>query len=187
MAINFDTLPDDSNSNDLSAFQEGTYLCIIENAEMKKPKPKMIDGRLTQNPDYLNLRYGVYDGSGKRIQGVFDMQFESSAPLLQYKLKQFIKALGIGITGTFELKDLTKLINDKEFKAVLKVEEGQDKPQGGKYPDKVVVDVYDDQIYYPTTTATADVPAPSDKDVPPEPAEENFVPDQNNPEEDVEY
>ena len=186
MAINFDKLPDSSNSqggNDaiVETFEEGIYRVKIEKAEMRPTKPKKVGDKMVQNPDHLSLRLGVFDGD-KRITGIFDVLTEGETHIPQYKLRRIIEALGLKIKGEFELSDLVKLLPNKEMLAALRVE------PAGDYPAAIKVNAFDDEIYYPLeqpkkTSKTKEAPPPDDDDAP---AEEEFTPDRAMAEDDSE-
>ena len=143
MAINFDTLPGNNPMGQL--IPEGTYYATIEKAEMKAPKND------TSKPDYLNLQYAITDADGKSYGKLFDMLTESDSDVMRYKLKRFITALEIPITGTFNLKDLTKIIVGKRFIVDITIQSDKN----GQYADKSVVDVFKNEIFYPLSEATA--------------------------------
>ena len=188
MSINFDELPssrsgNNSSSNGIPAgFEKGTYRCVIEAAEMRTSKDPL-DENGNRKPDYLNIRYGVFADNGERITGIFDILSESPKELIQYKLKRFITALQLGISGTFELKDLCKILKGKALIAALHVREDK------QYGDKIEVNIFHDTIYEPLAGASepaapAAAPPPADTDAP------EFTPDlaMSTPEdEEIEY
>ena len=143
MAINFDTLPGNNPMGQL--IPEGTYFATIDKAEMKAPKND------PSKPDYLNLQYTITDANGKSYGKLFDMLTESDSDVVRYKLKRFITALEIPITGTFNLKDLTKIIVGKRFIVDITIQSDKNR----QYADKSVVDVFKNEIYYPLSEATA--------------------------------
>lgn len=152
MAINFDALPDKKGTSSISNFDGGLYNVIVEAADMKTSKK-------SGNP-YLNVRLGVFSDEGTRITGVFDIFVDSEQPLMQYKLRRFLEACQIDLQGTFELKDLPKIIVNKKLQAYLKVQSDE------QYGDKVVVDIAPDEIYVPLDEEAA---IPGDADAPFEP------------------
>lgn len=133
MAINFDSLP---GNKPFSTPVPGTYYATIDTAEMKQPKDP-------SKPMYLNLKLKLKTPDGKNAGVIFDILTESEHSLMQYKLKRFLLALGVSFEGEFELKDLSKLCIGKEIIVDTKIEEGTD----GR-PDKAVVDVLTNEIYY---------------------------------------
>lgn len=138
MAINFDALPTDKPN---AIPDKGSYIATIEKAEMRNPKdPK--------KPAYLSLTYVLKDASGKFAGKLFDGIYESDHDLMRYKLMRFITALEIPLTGSFELKDLCKIIQNKTFIVDITKEdkEGQ--------PPRAVVDIFTNQIYYPMSEAS---------------------------------
>jgi len=131
MAINFNALPDNASANLLV---EGKHLVKIVKAEMKTS---------TKGNELLNLQLDVFNDKGNKIGTIFDMLMDSDKPLLQYKLKRFIIGFQIPITGTFELKDLCKIVVGKEAYAELTIQHDE------RYPDKTQVDATKNEIYYP--------------------------------------
>lgn len=132
MGINFDSLP---NNKPVTVIPKGRYLAKIEDAQMKT-------GKDTSKPDYLNLKYSLKTIDGKNVGTLFDIIAESEHSLMQYKLKRFLIATGITFTGSFELKDVQKIVIGKEFivDTTIDVKENQ--------PDRSVVDVFTGEIYY---------------------------------------
>lgn len=142
MAINFDALP---NNNPMGqTIPEGTYYATIDKAEMRAPKDD------PSKPDYLNLQYSIKGADGKSYGKLFDIISESDHDIVRYKLQRFITALQLPITGTFQLKDLTKIIVNKQLIVDIKVDPGKN-----GYADKSVVDVFKNEIYYPLSEASA--------------------------------
>lgn len=163
MAINYDALP---SSKPQSVLPSGYYMATIIKAEMKRSK---------SGSDYLNLQYDLNNGKG--VTGkLFDMQFDSEKEFLRYKLQRFLTALNLTLSGTFELKDLCKLVNGKKFIVDVSVEDNE------QYGKRNTVNSFEHEIYYPInewaslTAATApvdlldavedDIPAPTDADAP---------------------
>lgn len=110
--INFDTLPKE-NTSQFSVIPKGSYVAKVIKSEMKTPKPRQ-DG--TVGPDYLSAECDVTDPASNLSMGKFWINlYESSANLPQYQLRRFIEALNLRISGEFELKDLTKMINGKSL------------------------------------------------------------------------
>lgn len=139
MAINFNELP---NSNPGGGYNipKGTYFALIEKAEMRTPKAKD-DGSIGK--PYLNLQLSITTPDGKSVGKLFDIISESNHELVRYKLRRFIEALELPITGDFELRDLPKVIINKKFI----VDIAPDK-QG-----KAAVDVFSGDIYYSVAEA----------------------------------
>jgi len=153
--MNFDNLADKKGSADLSNFENGQYHVKIEAADMKPKAGK---------PDYMNVRFGIISDNGARIGSVFDIIAESDHALPQYKARKFIEACQLDLHGEFSLKDLAKLVVNKEMLVYLKV-------QTDEYGSRIVVDVAPDDIYLPYSgqqataanlTAAAQTPAPAD-------------------------
>lgn len=138
MGINFDALP---NSKPNAIPEKGSYFACIEKAEMKQPKD-------AAKPPYLNLTLALKTGDGKSCGKLFDMLSESDHEVVRYKLKRFIEALQIPITGNFELKDLCKIVVGKS----LIVDVTKDEKDG--QPARAVVDVFTNEVYYPMSDAS---------------------------------
>lgn len=134
--INFDTLP---NDKPLSNAKPGTYFAKIEKAEMKAPKDP------TKNA-YLSITFALTTKDGKSAGKLFDILTESDHALVQYKLKRFILALELPLTGAFELADLTKVVQGKELIVDITEDKKSEQP-------RMVVDVFKDRIYYPLSEA----------------------------------
>lgn len=140
MAINFNTLPDSANQNVLIS---GKTKVKVKKAEMKQKN----DG----TGEYMNVLLEAFNEQGATMGTFFDIISESDKALPQYKLKRFIIGFGLPISGTFELKDLCKIVVGKEAYAELKIDEREG------YAAKTVVDATKDEIYYPIN-ATAQTP-----------------------------
>lgn len=139
--INFNTLPTE-NSSQFSVIPKGSYIAKIVKSEMKTPKPRQ-DGSV--GPDYLSAECDITDPISNTSMGKFWINlFESEANLPRFQLRKFIEALNLKISGEFELKDLTKMINGKS----LAVDICPDKE--GK---RSIVDVSAD-CFYPLTQKT---------------------------------
>lgn len=160
MAINFNTIPTEKPAFG-TIIPKGTYIGTIVKAEMKTPK---YDETKTK-PDYLSIQMKITDPASNIEMGmIFPIFTESEAPLPRYQLGRFIKALGLPITGEFELKDLTKMVVNKQ----LRVDVCPEKTTDGSDPKKSVVDI-DAECYYPLTedrtesiaNVFAENPAPS--------------------------
>jgi len=166
MAINFDSLPDELTSQ---LIPKGTYYATIKNPEMKQPKDPA-------KPEYLNMRLELRDATGAPVGSIFDMIFESDADALRYKLKRLIKALNLPIQGEFTLKDLCKMVPEKQMIVDVKIEEGKD-----GYSDKSVVDIFEGEVYYPMSAASdifgtvPEVQATDAQDAPAHPGAESDV------------
>lgn len=138
MAINFDSLP---NNKPYSVPSAGSYYATIESAEMKQ-------GKDTSKPMYLNLRLKLKDKEGKSAGTIFDILTESEAPLVKYKLKRFLIAIGVTFSGDFELKDLAKVCVGKEIIVDTKIEKGLNDQE------RAVVDATTNEVYYPLSEAS---------------------------------
>lgn len=161
MSINFDTLPTSNPGG--GVVPKGTYFATIDKAEMRTPKPRD-DGSVGK--PYLNLQLSLQTADGKAAGKLFDILSESDHELVRYKLRRFIEALEIPITGNFELKDLTKIVVGKK----LIVDVAPDKQ------NRSAVDVFSGDIYYSVAEAsrifgnnaglTGPINAPDAEDVP---------------------
>lgn len=141
MAINFDSLPNDKGSAG-KLIPQGTYFAKVEAAEMKAPKDP-------NKPEYLNMRYSLKTAAGESVGNLFDALYESDHQLLKYKLKRFLLATGIELSGEFELKDLAKLVVGKEFIVDVTVQSSEG------YSDKSVADIFTGEIYYNLSEANS--------------------------------
>ena len=163
MAINYDSLPNTKPQNVLPA---GYYQATIVNAEMRISKN-------TKNP-YLSIQYDLNNGAG--ITGkLYDLQMESEKEFLRYKLQRFLTALQLNLSGSFELKDLCKLINGKKLVVDVTIE--KDERTGGV---RNTVNSFEHEIYYaasewaslnaaptdPFDAVEDSIPTPSDADAP---------------------
>ena len=156
MPINFDALP--SQSPHMLA-PEGRYMAVINKAEMRQNKTD------ASKPPYMNLEMSIKDEAGKSYGKFFDIITESDSDISRYKLRRLIIALGIPMTGSFELKDLCKIIPNKSMMIDL-IHENKD----GK-PPRLITDVFTNEIYYPIKKATGAVSKtessmPDDDDLP---------------------
>ena len=130
MAINYDSLPSTKPQNTIPA---GFYQATIIKAEMRKSK--------NTGNDYLSIQYDLNNGAG--ITGkLYDMQMESEKEFLRYKLQRFLTALQLNLVGSFELKDLCKLINGKKLIVDVTVEDSDKGKQN-------TVNSFEHEIYYP--------------------------------------
>ena len=110
--INFNSLPSE-NTSQYAVIPKGSYIAKIARSEMKTPKQRA-DG--TVGPDYLSVECDITDPVSNTGMGKFWIRlFESEANLPRFQLRKFIEALRLNITGEFELKDLTKMINGKSL------------------------------------------------------------------------
>jgi hypothetical protein len=113
--------------------------------------------------------------NGAGVTGkLFDLQMESEKEFLRYKLQRFLTALNLNLSGTFEMKDLCKLVNGKKLIVDVTVEDN------AQYGKRNTVNSFEHEIYYninewaslnaapmdPFDAVEDDVPAPSDNDAP---------------------
>ena len=71
----------------------------------------------------------------------------SDSDYSRYKLKRFIEALELPIKGSFELKDLTKMVQGKKLRVDVAIDDRGDQP-------KAVVDIFTNEIFYPLEDKT---------------------------------
>lgn len=140
MAINFNTLPTERPSGG-AIIPKGKYEATIVKSEMKQ-------GKDSTKPPYLNIEMDITDiPSGTNMGKLWAILTESEAPLPRYQLSRFIKALELPITGEFDLKDLTKMINGKKLLVDIVPEDRKD----GQDPQRSIVDALSADIFYPIT------------------------------------
>ena len=141
MAINFNSLPTEKPAMG-TIIPKGQYLGTIAKSEMKQ-------GQDASKPPYLSVEMDIVDEASNTSMGkIWTILTESEHPLPRYQLQRFIKALNLPITGDFELKDLTKMINGKSLIVDIIPEERTD----GKEAQRSIVDVASGDIFYPTQT-----------------------------------
>lgn len=141
MSINMNSLPSEKPAFG-SVFPKGRYIARIVKSSMRTPKPKA-DGSIGN--DYLVAECDITDPMTNQSMGKFWINlYESEANLVRYQLGRFINATGIKLQGEFELKDLTKLINNKTIMVDLMPEEKKD----GSAPQRSVVDI-SAECFYP--------------------------------------
>ena len=138
MSINFNSLPTEKPARG-SVIPTGQYCATIVKAEMKQGKDET-------KPPYLNMEMDIVDpSSGSGMGKLWAILTESDSPLPRYQLSRLITALGLPITGDFELKDLTKMIVNKKLMVDITPEETKD----GKEPQRSIIDINAGQIFYP--------------------------------------
>jgi hypothetical protein len=71
------------------------------------------------------------------------MQFDSEKEFLRYKLGRFLTALNLNLQGSFELKDLCKLVKGKQLIVDITIEEAKD-----GNPERNVINSFEHEIYY---------------------------------------
>lgn len=131
--INFQSLPTQA-PNSLPA--KGIYVFTIVDSKMR------VSGSGT---NYLEIRAELSKADGKKVATIFDRIMDIDSDIPRYKLRQFIQALKLPITGDFALEDLTKMINGKKILADITHEKSKDP----NYPDKAIVDPFSAEVYYP--------------------------------------
>lgn len=133
--INFDQLPQES-PNALPT--PDLYRARIEEAKMLPS-----DGK----PDYLNLKLKLTTKDGKSAGVVYDVIAESDTAVVQYKTARFIRAIGIPLTGSMELRDIAKLAQGKDIG--VDINHSKENTYKGKtYPPKAQVDLFSREAYY---------------------------------------
>ena len=132
MPINFNELP---NSKPIaSLLAKGQYKAKVVKAEMKQ-------GKDLAKPPYLSLQYALTK-AGKSVGNFFDIITEpGDADIPRYKLKRFIEAFKLPITGDFTLQDLCKMVPGRECYIDITVDEKSE-------PNRNQVDVFTGEIYY---------------------------------------
>ena len=116
MAINFNTLP---KENPFSIPASGYYKFKVTKAEMKTP------GEQAKNQKaYLSMTLALTDPAGVKAGNVFDALRESDQQVQLFKLGRFIEAVGLHLTGNVELRDLAKLVVNKE--GICEIENSED-------------------------------------------------------------
>lgn len=172
MAIQMDKVPD---ANPFSLPAEGFYKFTVVKAEMKAPKD-------LAKPNYLNLTLSLVNANGQKCGNLFDILSESDKPAILFKIGQFIKAIGVNLGASFELKDLAKVVPGRT--GVVEVEHTKQKDQSGKEIVRAQVRLFGSECYWPISAwdelitgsapaaaAAADVPFNfSDEDAPVPPA-----------------
>ena len=130
--INFNELPNSKPTGFL--LEKGRYKARVVNAEMKQ-------GKDPAKPPYLNLQYALtQDGQSKG--NFYDIITEpGDTDIPRYKLKRFIEAFKLPITGTFTLQDLCKMVPNKECYLDITVDEKSE-------PHRNQIDVFTGEIYY---------------------------------------
>lgn len=146
MAINFDELPK-TNESSFTVLENGTYRCKIKEAKIPTGK------------DYLQVIFAVTGNNGQSTT-IFDNFIDSEKPLPRFKLAQLIRALQIPLTGSFELKDLPKIIVGKELMAAVKQEQNEG------YSARNVINAFDDDIFSPIAAGATNATPPANGDVP---------------------
>ena len=131
--INFNELPN-SKPAGFTILEKGTYLGVIEKAEMRQ-------GKDATKPPYLSIQWAL-SKDGKPMGKFFDRITEpGDADIPRYKLKRFIQALELPITGNFTLADLAKMVPNKSAYIDIAVDEKAS-------PARNQVDVFTGEIYY---------------------------------------
>lgn len=107
MAINYNSLPSEKSSQ-FAVIPKGNYIAKIVKSEMKTPK--------TGKKDYFSAECDVTDPATNQSMGKFWINlYDSESNLPLFQIKRFIDAIGLKISGEFDLKDLTKMVNGKSL------------------------------------------------------------------------
>ena len=131
--INFNELPNTKPAG-FTTIEKGRYLGTIEKAEMKQ-------GKDASKPPYLNITWNL-SKNGKPMGKFFDLITEpGDSDIPRYKLKRFIQALELPITGAFTLADLAKMVPGKSAYIDITIDEKSE-------PARNQVDVFTGEIYY---------------------------------------
>jgi hypothetical protein len=138
MAINFDKLPQD---NPYALPAPNVYRAKIVEAEMKAPKND------PTKPDYLNIKLALFDRTNKSCGSIYDIISESDSSVVQYKVSRFIRACGIPLTGSMELKDIAKIIKGKEIAVDIRHAVPR-KGDEANFKPKAEVDLFTREAYY---------------------------------------
>lgn len=149
--INFNELPNTKPAG-FTTIEKGRYLGTIEKAEMKQ-------GKDPSKPPYLNITWNLTK-NGKPMGKFFDLITEpGDSDIPRYKLKRFIQALELPITGAFTLADLAKMVPGKSAYIDITVDEKSE-------PARNQVDVFTGEIYYSVNdTGTDEISAEDAADV----------------------
>lgn len=171
MAINFNTLPKD---NPFSVPDSGYYKFKIIKAEMKTPGEQAKN----QKP-YLNMTLALINAAGVKAGNIFDALRDSDQQVQLFKLGRFTEAIGLHLTGNVELRDLAKLVVNKE--GITEIENSEDfrdkdKPVHDRRR-QAQVKIFGSDAYWPLTEWDALVPdaAAAVADDGPAPWDEEFT------------
>lgn len=154
--LNFDSLPkskDDIGGANPGLLENGTYRAKVKNPVMKTGK---------SGGAYLAVELHIQRPNGTNAI-IYDNFFDSDKPLVQFKLAQFLRASNCIIQGNFELKDLVKIIGEKDLNVAVKTEKNEG------YAPRNVVNAFDDDIYSPvkgTAAAKRAAAEPADPECP---------------------
>jgi hypothetical protein len=129
--INFSELPIE---NPFALPKPGVYKARITEAAMKEKQ----DG----SGEYLNMKFALTDAYGVSAGTIYDIVSESTSDVVKYKLGRLIRACALPLTGAMELKDLGKVITNRDIVVDVKI----DKDNKGN--DKAVVDLFSREAYY---------------------------------------
>jgi hypothetical protein len=139
MAINLDAVPD---KNPAGPMPEGTYKATIVKKEMKQPND-------VKKPMYLEVKFDMIDTAGNAAGSFTDRFFESESSYLLFKLKRFIYATNLTLTGTVLLKDIEKVLGVGI--AVVTVIKHSENTWNGQTRMQAEVDLFNSDCYYPGT------------------------------------
>jgi hypothetical protein len=139
MALNFNELPQGRPAGGQFPVISDNY-CI---STVHSAVAGVSTGANTKGQPKLDIVFDAVSFDGTVRTKIWDTLYESEKPLLRYKVRQFILALGLKLNGSFTMADLAKIVGNKQLISATKLE---DKPSGGQ---KNVIDAYDDGIFYP--------------------------------------
>ena len=97
--LNFERLPQDKPNQNTVA--DGRYTAKVFKTEIRTGKDS--------NAEYLNVSFKINNGGF-----VNENYFDSDKPFLQYKLGRLLKACKVTLSGEGTLRDVAKVIKDKE-------------------------------------------------------------------------
>lgn len=149
MAINIDNAP---NNNPAGGPPPGRYLCEILETKMQNSKNNVT------KPPWLVVKLKLTNKDGDQYE-FEDKFFESTSSYVLFKIKRFIMVNGLEVSGSFELKDLQKIIVPGT-KFVTNITESEYN-YNGKTTMQAQVDIFDKFIYYPLSEWEHDVPEES--------------------------
>lgn len=132
MAINFNSLPQEQPSA-FAVVAKGLYKAKIAKAEMKQ-------GKDPNKPPYLNLQLDILDEADQKVTTIWEILTESSEGLMGYKILRVTRAAGLELSGSVELEDIGKMLQERMIQVFITQEKWQDK-------DRNVVDINQTGIY----------------------------------------
>lgn len=143
MGINFDRIP---QNNPFVAPAIGFYRARVEKAVYTVAKT-------AGAKNYLALTYALLNAQMKKIGTVYDKLYESDSPTMLYKIGRFANALGLSLSGVVELKDLAKIVVNKEFVVEITHEADNRAPED-RSKDRAVPRIFGSEIFWPMSEAS---------------------------------